>query len=149
MDLRFKAAEAAKLIDTSAIDVARLGQIIVPDIPAHGKGFHSLYSFRNLVEMQLAGRMAAFGVPQKRIQRLIIALRTSRCQWLNYEGRDGFIICDDSWRWSAGETLEVAIRSIPHPMPALAVIIVDLAAIKMSIRKNIELNIIEGEVLHE
>ena len=155
-DSKYKAAEAAKLIERTSVDVARLGQIVTPEIPANGKGYRAFYSFRNLVEMRLAEELGKFGIPQKRIERMIEELRKTKCRWLDLDGRDGVVILDRNWKFAAGDTIDLALRSISVNIPVTSAMIVDLGIIKRAIRRNMEQNeaemdvypnTIEGEIL--
>lgn len=146
-DKRFKASEAAKLLERSAVDIARMGQVIVPTFPANGKGYRAYYTGTNLVEMRVGERLASFGIPQKRIQRFVEDLRKSRYQWLDLDvGRDGWVVLDDTGRWSGGESLGEALTALNMRMPVISAVMIDLRPIKQSIRDNIDNNTIEGEV---
>lgn len=135
-DSGFFASQAAKLINRSPVEVSRLGQLITPDGPANGKGHRSLYSFRNLVEMVVAEEMIRFGVPQKKIQKYLRELRSSRGRWLESGTREDWIILDQLWRWGAGNTLDVAIRSLVNP-EATAIVAINVGTIRESIKERI------------
>lgn len=147
-DRKFKASEAAKLLERSPVDIARLGQVVVPAFPANGKGYRAYYSGTNLVEMRVMEHLSSFGIPQKRIQKFIEDLRESRYQWLDLDvGRDGWVILDDSGRWSGGQSVGDALAALEMKMPVVSAVMIDLRPIKKSIRDNIDNNTFEGEVV--
>lgn len=130
----YQAGEAAELINLTSADVAKLGQIITPDVPADGKGYRSLYSFRNLVEMRLGEELSRIGISWKRINKYIEELRKSYCRWLDEYGRDGWLVLDGTWKWGAGDTLEMAMYSIFKGSVASMIIAVNIKVIKDGIR---------------
>ena len=132
----FQAKDAARLISSSSSEVARLGQVIIPDIPSTGRGYRSLYSFRNLVEMRLGEELAHFGVSWKKISRYIDALRKSHGRWLDNDGLDGWLVLDRVWEWGAGTTLETAMDAVFKNRPQDVVIAVNVAIIKRGIRSR-------------
>lgn len=133
-DTAYTAGEAAKLIGSNSDDVARLGQIITPDAPANGRGYKSLYSFRNLVELRLGQQLGHFGVSWKRIAKYIDSLRKSRGKWLEEDGLDGWLVLDEFWRWGAGTTLETATASL-NKIPVTAMVAINVGAIKRGIKR--------------
>ena len=94
-----QAHEAAKVIERDASAVARLGQIITPELQANGKGYRAAYSFRNLVEMRIVEEMMKFGVPRKKIVSYLDTLRHSKMKWLDEKHTDGWIVIDGEWNW--------------------------------------------------
>lgn len=130
----YQAGEAAELINSTSADVAKLGQIITPDVPADGRGYRSLYSFRNLVEMRLGEELSRIGISWKRINKYIEELRRSYCRWLEEDGRDGWLVLDGAWKWGAGDTLDMAMYSIFGDSKASMIIAVNLKMIKDGIR---------------
>ena len=122
-----------------------MGQYIIPDSEANGKGHHFSYSFRNLVEMRLQEELGRFGVPQKRIQKYIADLKGSRGQWLEESGQDGWVILDGAFRWAAGNDLGDAIKNLTHAMNVTSLIAVDVGKIKQALRLSQEREIIETE----
>lgn len=148
--LTFKASEAAKIMDWEPEAVARVGQYIDPDVPANGKGYRALYSFRNLVEMRLSDYLARFGVPQKRIQKYVIDLRKSQLGWLEENGPDdGYLVLDNLWRWAAGSTVEEIIANLSLKISPVGMIVVNIGAIKRALKMSLENSTVEGEVIHE
>lgn len=129
----YQAKDAAGLISSTPKEVARLGQILTPEVPADGSGHRSLYSFRNLVEMRLSDRLARMGVSWKRISRYIDALRTSYGRWLEKDGFNGWLILNSSWNWGAGTTLDLAMYSVFKGNPQDVLIAVDVGLIKQAI----------------
>lgn len=132
--LYYQAKNAAELISSTPKEVARLGQILTPEIPADGSGHRSLYSFRNLVEMRLSDKLARMGVSWKRISRYIDALRASYGRWLDKDGFNGWIVLDSSWNWGAGTTLDMAVYTVFKGRPQDIFIAVDIGMIKQAIR---------------
>ena len=127
------------------MDIARLGQVITPDVPAAGKGYRALYSERNLIEMRLVQTLGHFGIPQKRTQRFIEALRTSHHQWLDLDGKDGYVLLTDQFEWGAGETMELALMSLSKHGTPTGFVAINLAKMKRAIRRNIEQNTFDIE----
>lgn len=136
-DKGYTAGESAVLIERAPAYIARMGQIVTPELPANGKGYRSYYSFRNLIEMQLAEELAGFGVPQKKVQHCITALRHSRCKWLEENGEDGWLVIDRLWRWGAGTTVEIALRSLSIPSPIPSFLTVNILTMKQKLRDKI------------
>lgn len=134
----FTAGDAAKLIETTPEEVAYLGQIITPEVPATGSGYKSFYSFRNLVEMRLGEELSNLGVPWKRIYKYVDALRESRGQWLENIGLDGWLVLDSVWKWGVGTNVETAIASLSGLRSVSAFIAVDIGRIKQGIRRRSE-----------
>ena len=129
------------------MEIARLGQIIVPEYPANGKGYRAYYTGTNLVEMRVTEHLASFGIPQKRIQRFIEDLRKSRYQWLDLDiGRDGWVVLDSTGRWSGGQSVAEALTALEIKLPVVSAVMIDLRPIKKAIRDNIDNNTIEGEL---
>ena|SRR5260221_496590 len=129
------ASQAAKVMNIPASEIARLGQVITPSVPAEGKGHRSLYDFRNLIEMKIVIILSAFNVPQKTIRHFLANLRGSRFQWLDEQGRDGWIVLDTQGRWSAGETLTDAIAAMLPPIDAI--VSIDLIPVKQFFRERL------------
>lgn len=123
-----------------SMEVARAGQVITPEVPANGKGYRSLYSFQNLVEIRIVEQLGKFGVPQKRIQRYIEDLRHSKGRWLCNEGADGFVVLDNLWRWGCGSTLELALEPLAESVSPISLIAINLGAIKRSLRLSMQNN---------
>lgn len=138
LDRKFRAGDAARLLGIPSARVAQMGQYLIPDNEANGKGHHFEYSFRNLVEMRLQEELGRFGVPQKRIQKYIEDLRASKWQWLDYNGQDGIVILDSVYRWAAGSTVEEALKNLSHTMTVTSFIAVDVGLIKQAIRTRME-----------
>lgn len=132
----YEAKDAAALISSTSSDVARLGQIITPDIPADGRGYKSLYSFKNLVEMRLGSELAHLGIPWKRISKYIEALRKSHGRWLEKDGLDGWLVLDRFWQWGAGTSLDAAMDALFKDRPRGLVIAIDIGMIKRGIRSR-------------
>ena len=120
------------MLQSNSSVIAQLGQVIPPDKPASGRGYRSLYSFRNLVEMRIGEELSRYGVPWKRISKHIVDLRNSRCHWLDNEGLDGWAILDDLWRWAAGTTVEGALSALKFPPKSFVAI--NVGNIKRAIR---------------
>ena len=129
------ASQAAKVMNIAPSEIARLGQVITPSIPAEGKGHRSLYDFRNLIEMKIVIILSEFNVPQKTIRNFLQNLRNSRFQWLDELGRDGWIVLDTAGRWSAGETLVDAMAALMPPIEA--VVAIDLVPVKQFFRDRL------------
>lgn len=128
------ASQAAKVMGIPSSEIARLGQIITPSIPAQGKGHRALYDFRNLIEMKIVLLLSIFNVPHKNIHFLLEKLRNSHFQWLDEEGRDGWIVLDTNGQWSAGTTLNDAVSAITSEIEAL--VSINLTPIKEYFREN-------------
>ena len=131
--------QVSSVLDLPCNQVAQIGQIIQPHIPAHGRGHRSNYSFRNMVEISIFHHMAKFGVPRKHIQRFLDDLVTSQFRWLDHEGYDGWVVLDDELRWSAGTTPDASIENMERTAPVNAAITVDVGAIKNKIRERLGL----------
>lgn len=145
-DLRFKAKEVARITGRAPLTIAHIGQLIEAEVPGNGKGNHSLYSFRNLVEVRLVEYLGKFGIPQKRIQKYIEDLRKSNARWLEEYGADGWIVLDNLWRWGAGETIQDAISALKVTgLTPIGLISINLGAIKRSLRLSIERNTVFPE----
>ena len=136
-DSLFIAGEAAKVMEREPAAVARLGQIVTPEQPAHGRGYRAGYSFRNLVEMRLAEEFSRLGVSQKRIQRALVALRHSHGRWLEKDGADGYVLLDSLGRWSAGATFDLALYPLTRTIAVASVIAVNLALVKTALRHRL------------
>jgi hypothetical protein len=134
----YQARDAAELISSTPKEVARLGQILIPEVPADGSGHRSLYSFRNLVEMRLSDKLARMGVSWKRISKYIDALRASYGRWLDKDGFDGWFVLDSSWNWGAGTTLNVAAYTVFKGNPQDMFIAIDIGVIKQAIRRAMD-----------
>lgn len=132
----YQAKDAARLISSTPSDVARLGQVISPDIPADGRGYRSFYSFRNLVEMRLGEELVSIGISWKRISKYIEALRKSHGRWLEEDGLDGWLVLDRLWQWGAGTTLEMAMDAVFQDHPRTLAIAVNVGLIKQAIRRK-------------
>lgn len=137
-DLIFKAREAAKIMDWQPEEVTRVGQYIAPEVPGNGKGHHALYSFRNLIEMRISEYLGKFGVPQKRIQKYIADLRSSKHGWLEEDGPEGLIALDDTWEWAAGSDMDSIMTTLSQRKVPVGIIIVNLGAIKRALRMSLE-----------
>lgn len=135
-ELSFQARDAARLMSSTPSDVARLGQIITPDFPADGRGYRSLYSFRNLVEMELGNELSHLGISWKKIAKYIEALRKSHGRWLEEDGLDGWLVLDRFWKWGAGTTLEMAMGAVFKNRPHDLVIAANIGMIKRAIRRR-------------
>lgn len=131
--MEFSASAIASVMECPAQHIAHMGQIIMPDGPANGSGHRAKYSFRNVLEMAIAERLMNFGVPQKRIQRYLEALRKAHNHWLEMKGPDGWVILDGSGRWSAGSTLEGAVEVLALSKPAESLIAIDLGCLKKAL----------------
>lgn len=132
----FTAGGAARVMSSTSSEVARLGQIIPPAMPANGKGHRSLYSFRNLVEMRLGDELAHLGISWKKICKYIEALRKSHGRWLEKDGLDGWLVLDRFWKWGAGTTLEMAMEAVFKNRPHDLVIAVNVSMMKKSLRRR-------------
>ena len=132
----YQAKDAARLISSTPSDVARLGQVISPDIPADGRGYRSFYSFRNLVEMRLGEELVSIGISWKRISKYIEALRKSHGRWLEEDGLDGWLVLDRLWQWGAGTTLEMAMDAVFQDHPRTLAIAVNVGLSKQAIRRK-------------
>ena len=132
----YQAKDAARLISSTPSDVARLGQVISPDIPADGRGYRSFYSFRNLVEMRLGEELVSIGISWKRISKYIEALRKSHGRWLEEDGLDGWLVLDRLWQWGAGTTLEMAMDAVFQDHQRTLAIAVNVGLIKQAIRRK-------------
>lgn len=133
-DMHYTAKDAAGIMLSTPSEVARMGQVISPDVPANGKGYRSLYSFRNLVEMMLGNELAHLGVSWKRICKYIEAMRKSHGRWLEKDGLDGWLVLDRFWRWGAGTTLEMAMEAVFKDRPHDLVIAINVGMIKRALR---------------
>jgi hypothetical protein len=131
--------QVSSVLDLPCTQIAQIGQIIQPEIPAHGRGHRSNYSFRNMVEIAIFHHMAKFGVPRKHIQRYLKDLGISQFRWLEHEGFDGWVVLDDQWRWSAGTTPDAAIENMERTAPVFAALTVDVKTIKEKIREKLGL----------
>lgn len=123
--LYFQASEVAKIMGCESGWVARLGQIIAPEIAANGKGYRAAYSFRNLVEMRIVEEMIKFGVPRKRIASYLITLRASTINVFSDTQEEAWIVIDGEWRWQIANTF-TAIRlgwqnHIPDSLLAISI----------------------------
>jgi len=136
----YQARDAAKFMESTSSEVAKLGQVITPEIPADGKGYRSLYSFRNMVEMRLGDHLARMGVSWKRVGKYISDLRVSNKRWLDSDGLDGWLVLDSSWNWGAGTTLDIAVYSVFKGRHTDVFIAVDVGMIKDAIRSAIDNN---------
>lgn len=132
----YQAKDAAELLSSTSADIARLGQIITPDMPADGRGYRSLYSFQNLVEMRLGSELAHLGIPWKRITKYIEALRKSHGRWLEKDGLDGWLVLDRFWQWGAGTELDIAMDIVFKDRPRDLVVAVNIGMIKQGIRSK-------------
>lgn len=135
--MSYVANEAAQLLDRTSEEIARLGQIVEPFEPALGKGYRALYSFVNLVEMRIAEELAQFGVPRKRIQKYLTALRTSYMRWLEEDGAEmgAWLIVSGDQRWAAGSTVEIAFQTLWRSGYFTSFVAVDVGKIKATILK--------------
>ena len=133
-DSQFLAWQAADLMERQPQEIARLGQLVEAEVPANGKGYRALYSFRNLVEMRIAEELGRFGVPQKRIQKYLSDLNNSHMRWLEENGLDGYIVLDRLSRWSAGTTLELAFEALGYQIPVCSAVVINLGLIKKALR---------------
>lgn len=105
----FQASEAATIMSRNPALIARLGQIVTPELPANGKGYRAAYSFRNLVEMRIVEEMVKFGVPRKRIAGYLATLRDSKMNVFDDTKEEAWIVIDGSWRWQIANTF-AAVR---------------------------------------
>lgn len=127
------ARQAAEILQIPPMTIARWGQIFTPAIPGDGKGNRSLYSFQNLVEIQIAEKLSKFGVPLKKIQTAILSLRTSKHVWLDENKKAVWMILDHQWRWSLGTTMEIAFLALPKREESQLFIVVNVGVIKQTI----------------
>jgi hypothetical protein len=130
------ASQAAQIIGLPSAEVARLGQIISPHLPARGKGHRALYNFRNLLEMRIVLILSTFGVPQKMIRQFLQNLRNSLLGWTDEHGSEGWIVLGTNGEWSASNSLNEAANKVSQDCDALVAI--DLRPIRGAIRKNLE-----------
>ena len=136
--MAFTAAQIASVMDCPVQRVAHMGQIVIPDGPANGSGHRAQYSFRNILEMAITERLMNFGVPRKRIQRYLEALRKAHNHWLEIDGPDeGFILMSSDWRWGAGTTIEGAVGVLARFLPVDGFIAIDIGFIKKSLLLNL------------
>ena len=140
--MEFSAAHIAVVLECPVQHIAHMGQIVLPDGPANGSGHRAQYSFRNILEMMITERLRSFGVPQKRIQRYLAALRKAHNRWLEIDGPDeGWIVLDRVSRWAAGSTLAGAVEVLALTTPADALIAVDLGRLKQALRHKIVMDV--------
>lgn len=132
----FTARDVAGLITSTPLEVARMGQVIIPDVPSDGRGYKSLYSFRNMVEMRLGEELSNIGVAWKRIYKYIEELRRSHGRWLEQDGLDGWLVLDRFWKWGAGTTLDMAIDSVFKDRPQDVIVAVNVGMIKRALRNR-------------
>lgn len=105
MDITYyQAHEVAKIMHRDTGIIARLGQIITPELAAGGKGYRAAYSFRNLVEMRIVEEMIKFGVPRKRIASYLKTLRDSTMDVFGETQEDAWIVIDGDWHWQIANT---------------------------------------------
>lgn len=132
----FTAGCVAELITSTPLEVARMGQVIIPDVPSDGRGYKSMYSFRNMVEMRLGEELSNIGVPWKRIYKYIEELRKSHGRWLEEDGLDGWLVLDRFWKWGAGTTLDMAIISVFKDRSQDVLVAVNVGMIKRALRSR-------------
>lgn len=136
--MEFLAHQVARLLDTKVDHVAQIGQVITPAIPAQGRGRRSLYSFQNCIEIALYEVLNKFGVPRKFIKGHIENLRQSKFHWLDEGGESGWVVLDNSWRWSAGPTPDSCLVTLRQSYASMGIIAVDVGSMKVSLRQRIE-----------
>lgn len=137
-DMRyFTAGDVAGLITSTPLEVARMGQVIIADVPSDGRGYKAMYSFRNMVEMRLGEELSNIGVQWKRIYKYIEELRRSHGRWLEEDGLDGWLVLDRFWKWGAGTTLDMAIISVFKDRPQDILVAVNVGMIKRALRSRI------------
>ena len=132
--MEYRASQVATILKCPVEFVSRLGQVILPDDPAFGKGYRIGYSFRNILEVCIAEQLIAFGVPRKKIQFYLNGLRRAHNRWLEIDGPNGWVVLDSELRWAAGMTLEGAISMLPE---ANACIVIDIGKMKWRITRCI------------
>ena len=120
----FQAHEVAKIMGREAELIARLGQIIAPEIAANGKGYRAAYSFRNLVEMRIVEEMIKFGVPRKRIASYLAILRTASINAFSDTHGDAWIIINGQGQWQIASTfaaIQLGWRETPDSLLAISI----------------------------
>ena len=141
--MQYLARDVAAILEKPAAYVAQVGQVIQPHQPAHGRGYRAEYSFKNIVEIALYDTLNKFGVPRKFIKEHLINLGKSRYRWLEHDGKDGWVLLDSEWRWSAGHTPNHTIVNLDQSSPVTAAIVVDLGRIKNTIRQKLNMEVRE------
>lgn len=139
--MEYSARQVADILQKPVAYVAQVGQVIQPHQPAHGRGHRAAYSFKNIIEMALYDVLNKFGVPRKFIKEHLTNLGKAQYRWLEHEGQDGWVVMDSNWRWGAGATPNHAIVNLDQSGPVSAIIAVDLATIKMTIRQKLHLEV--------
>jgi hypothetical protein len=133
-----QAADVGAFFERDGQYAARLAQLIEPAYPAHGKGYRAGYSFQNLIEMVVIDRLIGLRVPHKRIQEYLLSLRQSHGQWLADNDVGGWIVLTHDWRWGAGTSLDIAMRSVAHSAGVDTAIVIHIGAIKTAAHNFID-----------